>query len=260
MFRNVQNYRLNSRVYGILCVPVKPGKYPALLRVPGAGVRGYAGAIVEAEKGMITLEIGIHGIPVTLEPSVYASLSQGGLYRYQYQNWDNRDEVYYKRVYMGCVRAVDYLCSMKEFDGSNLLVQGGSQGGALAIVTAVLNPRVTGVVSFFPALSDLSGYEKGRAGGWPHLFRDSTDAVEIRKKKLEVSSYYDVANFAKQLKVPVFFYLGYNDMVCPPTSTFSVYNVITSPKEIVIMEEAEHYVYPEHWSQALQWIYSKQGM
>lgn len=257
---NVQNYRLNSRVYGILCVPVKPGKYPALLRVPGAGVRGYAGAIVEAEKGMITLEIGIHGIPVTLEPSVYASLSQGGLYRYQYQNWDNRDEVYYKRVYMGCVRAVDYLCSMKEFDGSNLLVQGGSQGGALAIVTAVLNPRVTGVVSFFPALSDLSGYEKGRAGGWPHLFRDSTDAVEIRKKKLEVSSYYDVANFAKQLKVPVFFYLGYNDMVCPPTSTFSVYNVITSPKEIVIMEEAEHYVYPEHWSQALQWIYSKQGM
>ena len=119
---------------------------------------------------------------------------------------------------------------------------------------------MTGVVSFFPALRDLSGYEKGRAGGWPHLFRDSTDAVEIRKKKLEVSSYYDVANFAKQLKVPVFFYLGYNDMVCPPTSTFSVYNVITSPKEIVIMEEAEHYAYPEHWSQALQWIYSKQGM
>ena len=25
------------------------------------------------------------------------------------------------------------------------------------------------------------------------------------------------------------------------------------------MEEAEHYAYPEHWSQALQWIYSKQG-
>ena len=125
---NVQNYRLNSRVYGILCVPVKPGKYPALLRVPGSRSTGICRCDCKAEKGMITLEIGIHGIPVTLEPSVYASLSQGGLYRYQYQNWDNRDEVYYKRVYMGCVRAVDYLCSMKEFDGSNLLVQGGSQG------------------------------------------------------------------------------------------------------------------------------------
>lgn len=256
---NVQNFRPNSRLYGILCVPVKPGKYPALLRVPGAGVRGYSGAIAEAEKGIITLEIGIHGIPVTLEPSVYVSLGQGGLYRYQYQNWDNRDEVYYKRVYMGCVRAVDYLCSMEAFDGINLLVQGGSQGGALAIVTAALDNRVTGVVSFYPALSDLSGYEKGRAGGWPHLFRRSMDSEEIKQKKLEVSSYYDVVNFARMLKVPVFFYLGYNDMVCPPTSTFSVYNTITAPKEIIIMEEAEHYAYPEHWSQALRWIYSKMG-
>lgn len=256
---NVQNFRSNSRLYGILCVPVKPGKYPALLRVPGAGVRGYSGAIAEAEKGIITLDIGIHGIPVTLEPSVYVSLGQGGLYRYQYQNWDNRDEVYYKRVYMGCVRAVDYLCSMEAFDGINLLVQGGSQGGALAIVTAALDNRVTGVVSFYPALSDLSGYEKGRAGGWPHLFRRSLDSEEIKQKKLEVSSYYDVVNFARMLKVPVFFYLGYNDMVCPPTSTFSVYNTITAPKEIIIMEEAEHYAYPEHWSQALRWIYSKMG-
>lgn len=256
---NVQNFRPNSRLYGILCVPVKPGKYPALLRVPGAGVRGYSGAIAEAEKGIITLEIGIHGIPVTLEPSVYVSLGQGGLYRYQYQNWDNRDEVYYKRVYLGCVRAVDYLYSMEEFDGVNLLVQGGSQGGALAIVTAALDNRVTGVVSFYPALSDLSGYEKERAGGWPHLFRRSMDSEEIKQKKLEVSSYYDVVNFARMLKVPVFFYLGYNDMVCPPTSTFSVYNTITAPKEIIIMEEAEHYAYPEHWSQALRWIYSKMG-
>ena len=66
--------------------------------------------------------------------------------------------------------------------------------------------------------------------------------------------------YGAKITASAFFRIGYNDMVCPPTSTFSVYNVITSPKEIVIMEEAEHYVYPEHWSQALQWIYSKQGM
>ena len=28
-----------ARIYGILCEPKAPGKYPALLRVPGAGVR-----------------------------------------------------------------------------------------------------------------------------------------------------------------------------------------------------------------------------
>lgn len=37
------NNRWGSKMYGILSVPVKEGKYPALLRVPGAGVRPYAG-------------------------------------------------------------------------------------------------------------------------------------------------------------------------------------------------------------------------
>ncbi len=257
---NVQNYRLGSRMYGILCVPTAPGKYPALLRVPGAGVRPYNGAIAEAEKGMITLEIGIHGIPVTMESLAYTSLGQGALYNYQHQNWDNRDEVYYKRVYIGCVRAIDYIFAMKTFDGENVIVQGGSQGGALSIVTAALDSRVKGVVSFFPALSDLNGFAKGRAGGWPHLFRYSTDTPEIIKKKMETTSYYDVVNFARMIKVPVFYYLGYNDMVCPPTSTYAVYNIITAPKELVIMEEAEHYAYPEHWIQAMNWIYSMFGI
>ena len=40
---NIQNYRLGMRLYGILCVPKKSGKYPAVLKVPGAGVRGICG-------------------------------------------------------------------------------------------------------------------------------------------------------------------------------------------------------------------------
>ena len=62
-----QNMQWNFRTYGILCVPVKEGKYPALLRVPGAGVRPYGGDIWTASQGAITLEIGIHGIPVTMD-------------------------------------------------------------------------------------------------------------------------------------------------------------------------------------------------
>ena len=57
-----QNIRWGSRTYGILCVPVGEGKYPALLRVPGAGVRPYGGDIYTASQGVITLEIGIHGV------------------------------------------------------------------------------------------------------------------------------------------------------------------------------------------------------
>ena len=43
---NLQNVGLTSgtsRLYGILCVPRAAGKYPAVLSVPGAGVRPYRG-------------------------------------------------------------------------------------------------------------------------------------------------------------------------------------------------------------------------
>ena len=40
-----------SRLYGILCEPKAPGKYPALLSVPGAGVRPYRGLAAMAARG-----------------------------------------------------------------------------------------------------------------------------------------------------------------------------------------------------------------
>ena len=49
---DIQNFRINARLYGILCIPKKEGKYPALLTVPGAGVRAYSGNIAMAEKGL----------------------------------------------------------------------------------------------------------------------------------------------------------------------------------------------------------------
>lgn len=65
------------------------------------------------------------------------------------------DHYYYKRVYMGCVRAVDFIYSLPEFDGKNLAVNGGSQGGALSIITAGLDNRIKYLAAFYPALSDL---------------------------------------------------------------------------------------------------------
>ena len=59
---------------------------------------------------------------------------------------DSRDNYYMKRVYLACVRSIDLLTSLPEWDGKNVIVQGGSQGGALALVTAGLDQRVTACV------------------------------------------------------------------------------------------------------------------
>ncbi len=250
---NIQNFK-NSRLYGILCVPKKAGKYPAILQVPGAGIRPYSGDIAKAEKGVITLQIGIHGVPVTMEKEVYDNLSAGSLAGYPTFNLDNRELYYYKRVYLGCVRAVDFLQSLPQFDGSNLGVMGGSQGGALSIVTAALDNRIKYLVAYYPALSDMTGYLHGRAGGWPHMFAGPNAALHNKKDKIETIGYYDVVNFARQVKVPGYYSWGFNDETCPPTSLYAVYNVITAPKELLVVPETGHWTFPEQHEKTDHWL------
>ena len=251
---NIQNFRLGTRLYGILCVPKKEGKYPALLQVPGAGVRPYAGDIINAEKGIITLQIGIHGIPVNMDPSVYTDLGAGILNGYQNYNLDDRNRFFYKRVYMGCVRANDFLMSLPQFDGTNLAVTGGSQGGALSIVTAALDSRVKWLGAYYPALSDVTGYLKGRAGGWPHYFDKTNRSFNETKEKLTTISYYDVVNFARRLKVAGMYSWGFNDETCPPTSMYAAYNVITAPKDLFLALDTGHWTYPEQVEKMNNWL------
>lgn len=251
---NLQNFRAGARLFGILCVPKKEGKYPALLRVPGAGIRPYNGDITTAEKGVITLEIGIHGIPVTMDLSQYANLAGGALSGYQMFNLEDPDRYYYKRVYMGCVRANDFLTSLPQFDGVNLGVTGGSQGGALSIVTAALDPRVKFLGAYYPALSDLTGFLAGRAGGWPHMFnKDNVNAIST-KDKIRTTGYYDVLNFARYVKVPGMYSWGFNDETCPPTSMHAAYNVITAPKMLKMYYETGHWQFPEQRENMENWL------
>ncbi|PPL00015.1 acetylxylan esterase [Parapedobacter indicus] len=251
---NIQNYETGSRIYGILAKPKAPGKYPAVLQVPGAGIRPYYGIVDLAEKGVITLQVGIHGIPVIYETGLYDDLRAAALKNYQFFNMDDRNQYYYKRVYLGCVRAIDYLFSLPEFDGSTLAVWGGSQGGALSIVTTALDNRVKYLVSLYPALCDLTGYLHGRAGGWPHMFNESNAPFMAKDDKIKVSAYYDVVNFAKSVKVPGFYTWGYNDETCPPTSFYSAYNQIKAPKELFLMQETGHWTFPEQQTKIQEWL------
>lgn len=253
---NFQNIR-NSRVYGVLTVPKGNGKFPAILLVPGAGIRPYAGDMGKAAKGAITLQIGIHGIPIDMPLEVYNNLSSGALSGYSTFNISDKDLFYYKRVYLGCVRAVDFLVSLPQYDGENLGIQGGSQGGALSITTAALDSRIKYLVAFYPALSDMTGYLNGRAGGWPHVFAGNSLEYHNNPKAIETLGYYDVVNFARILKTPGFYSWGFNDDTCPPTSFYSAYNEVKAPKEVFVVPETGHWTYPEQGKKADDWLFEK---
>ncbi len=239
-----------SRMYGMLTVPKAPGKYPAILRFPGAGVGEKGGDIAHAERGVIVLELGIHGIPVNLKGSIYNDLGNGVLLNYPTDGLEDKYTYFYRRVYLGAVKGVDFLLSLPCCNGK-IGTFGGSQGGALSIVTSALDSRVAATVAYFPALCDLEGYTHGRAGGWPHMFKNGANCTP---QKLESARYYDVANFARTLKAPVYYAFGYNDITCAPTTTRSTYNVITAPKQLIIGENIGHWTYPEQMNALWDWI------
>jgi cephalosporin-C deacetylase-like acetyl esterase len=240
-------------MYGILSIPVKPGKYPALLRVPGAGVRPYSGDTYTAPSQAIILEIGIHGIPVTMEQRVYDDLLAGALNNYWETNLDNPQKNYYKRVVTGAVRGVDYIASLPEWDGKTIGVTGASQGGFLSLAVAALDKRITFLAAVHDAMCDFEAEVHGVAGGWPHYFYDSKgemkDIDAVTQKKIENARYYDGVNFARRITVPTWFSFGYNDEVVPPTSSYGLYNTISGEKKLSVYQMTGHYWYQEQWDE-----------
>ncbi|WP_051933603.1 acetylxylan esterase [Massilia sp. BSC265] len=256
-FQNVGPGKRTTRMYGVLSVPRGPGPFPAVLHVPGAGVRGYKGTPELAAKGFITLQIGIHGIPVDLPAEVYEQLNFGALDGYNRYNLDDPRAYYYRRVYLGTLRALDYLVQHPKWNRKHLATQGGSQGGQLSIMASALHPRVSLTIASYPAYSDVTGYLHERAGGWPGLFRKDGEG---RRRDLPVepkavtSAYYDTVNFAKRLRTPVLYYAGYNDMVTPPTSTFAVYNVIPTARSFVVEPNQVHLTSQAHRDTMDRWL------
>ena len=247
-----QNIRWGSRTYGILSVPVKPGKYPALLRVPGAGVRPYTGDTYTAPTKAIVLEIGIHGIDVTQPQTLYDNLMSGALNNYWNFGMDNRDDSYYKRVVVGCVRAVDYIASLPEWDGKTIGVTGASQGGFLSYATAARDKRITFLAAVHPALCDHTASLKGVACGWPHYFY--WNKGKGMEKQIETSRYYDGVNFVRRITCPAWVSFGYNDDVVPPTTAYATYNILKGQKTLSVYQQTAHFWYQEQWDEWLDWL------
>lgn len=234
-------------IYGYLFYPkgAKKGSCPVVLCPPGAGIKTIKEPLRHkyyAEAGCIRFETEIHGLDPRIPSDTFSEISaafNGSENGYLSNGLEDRDRYYMKRVYLSLVRSLDLLTSLPEWDGRNVVVQGGSQGGALSLIAAGLDPRVTLCIANHPALADMAGYsEKGRTGGYPHFSRIPGFFTENIIRNL---AYYDVVNFARHIKAKVYMTWGYNDNVCPPTTSYAVWNVLTCPKEALITPVNEHW-------------------
>ena len=238
-------------MYGYLTQPKAPGRYPVLFNPPGAGANRISPTTFYSERGYIFFSICIHdGLNPELSNEEFAKARKVAD-NYGDQGIEDPMKFYFRAVYAGCSRCVDFLCTLPEWDGKNIGVTGGSQGGALTVVTAALNPKVTFAAAFYPALCDVCGFLHGRAGGWPKYF-SKTDGKD-HSVEARTLSYFDVVNFGKVLKSPLFLSFGYADDTCCPTSTIALRNAVKAPLTVEITPNSGHWRYVETNDHALLW-------
>lgn len=235
-------------VYSYLFVPKgRPaGSCPIVVCPPGAGIKTIKEPLRHryyGEGGCIRLEMEIHGLDPRMPKGKFDEISRAfnpsNDAGYLSLGMDNRDRYYMKNVYLALVRVIDFATELPEWDGENVVMQGGSQGGALSLVAAALDKRVTQCVVNHPALSDMAAYmEKGRTGGYPHF---NAANGTLTANTVAVLAYYDVVNFARHISCPVYMTWGYNDITCPPTTSYAVWNTLHCQKEALITPVNEHW-------------------
>lgn len=252
----------NQSVYAYLFYPknAQKGSCPVVLCPPGAGIKTIKEPLRHkyyAENGFIRMEMEIHGLDPRLPKETFDDITKafnGRENGYLYNGLQDPDRYYMKRVYLSLIRCLDLLTALPEWDGRNLIVQGGSQGGALAIVAAGLDRRVTQCIVNHPALSDMAAYSAGRTGGYPHF--NKVDGM-FTDRNMRTMAYYDVVNFARHVTADVYMTWGYNDNTCPSTTSYAVWNTFTCPKEALITPINEHWTSDDTEYRQMEWVLKK---
>ena len=138
---------------------------------------------------------------------------------------------YYRRVFTDAVRAIEAARRHPAVDGARLAVNGGSQGGGIALAAAGLVGDLSAALVDVPFLShfrrattitDTDPY--GEIARFCKTHRDRVEEV------FNTLDYFDGVNFAVRAQAPALFSVGLMDDVCPPSTVFAAYNHYAGPK------------------------------
>ncbi|MGX7348167.1 acetylxylan esterase [Aerococcus vaginalis] len=155
------------------------------------------------------------------------------------------EQLFYRDVYLDVYTLIELVTALPNVDENNLQCTGGSQGGALSIAGAALNPRIKQIVIQYPFLSDFRRVLRtnNQSDAYNELIRyfKFTDPFhETEDAVIETLSYIDVKNMAHRINVPVKMFVSVVDDICYPSTQFAVYNRLGGEKEYVLMHEYEH--------------------
>lgn len=155
------------------------------------------------------------------------------------------DKLFYKQVYLDIYLLINIVSQLPKVDKEKMMSYGESQGGALALISAALHPKIYKVWATYPFLSDfrrvLNLHYDTEAYDELHRFFKFQDPFYERESEIfNTLAYIDVKNFAHRISQPVQMVCGLMDDVCPPSTQFAIYNRLDGVKNMCLMPEYGH--------------------
>ncbi|MGG1515624.1 acetylxylan esterase [Paenibacillus oryzisoli] len=250
----------DTPIYGWMIVPVfmRKDKYPCLIHYHGFnGSRGEPGDYLNwVMMGFVVVTVdcrdqgGRTGNGAAYSSGFSLNVASKGVH--------NKFEYYYRYVYMDCLKAIDWACEQPEIDGTRIIVEGGSQGGGLAMAVAALDDRPALALVDVPSNSNLTRRVEGMHGA----FASVSEYVKKHPHELELVidnlSYFDTMNMADRITCRVLASVALKDETCPPQMYFATYNRIAGEKDIDIypfnghegggsVQTERKFAYVTHW-------------
>jgi cephalosporin-C deacetylase-like acetyl esterase len=232
-----------TRSHGYLAKPKGATSLPIMISQPGMGVhpnglKESRWVIGNAALGFLALDMSAHDMPMERTPEDEARWKK--FMGYPYIGSGDRMTYYYRQVFLGMIRGIDYMTSRPDWNRSAIISSGSSQGGGLALIAAALDARITAVVSVAPALGEHTGPLYGRPDAAPNNLIMGPDKKTPDPRIIAATAYYDTCNFARFVKVPVLMSCGLIDTACPPMTVLSIYNTLSCPKQIDLVPLLGH--------------------
>ncbi len=238
--------------YGWLAIPRKKGKYPGLLMLQGEYTRASKPNTSVAGCGLVTM---------MLEPTGQLPDNQQiPLNTRVFTNPTSPDDFGMREVVVRYLQALDVLAKSPEVDGTRLSVTGVGTGGAIAVMLAALDNRVKAVAPDVMSYSVVDYGMKDDKGNvknnWPYpeAVKYIRENPEMTAKILNTMLYFDVANFASVVKVPVMISAGLKDSFAPPTNIYSVFNRLNGPRVIKMYFAGHEGGAAAHWEIKVKWL------
>lgn len=158
---------------------------------------------------------------------------------------DGPDKLLFRSIFLDTVQLARVVASFEEVDAGRLGCMGGSQGGALSLACAALEPRIKRCVSIFPFLSDYRrvwdmDLAKDAYNELRNHFRSFDPLHEREHAIFERLGYIDVKNHAPRIQGEVLMGISLMDVICPPSTQFAAFNNIVAPKEAAIYPDFGH--------------------